>query len=80
MNDDPRKLRHTQKEETASELDHVQKLGGETKEFSSVDELLQHDAKEVVVPPAIAVKLNESISTLPKSPEKPWWKKIFSAQ
>jgi len=26
------------------------------------------------------MKLNESISALPKSPQKPWWKKIFSAQ
>lgn len=75
MNNDSHKLRHAQKEEISSELRGEQKQ--EVVEFSSVDELLQHDATNVQVPPGIAARLNDSIKGLPVAVEKPWWKKIF---
>ena len=73
-------LRQTQKEETSSEIHGQQKQDLETKEFSSVEELLRHDAQKIVVPPGVAAKLNQSISGLPKPAETPWWRRFFSGQ
>lgn len=80
MNNDSRKLRQTQKEEASAELHQQRKQEVETREFSSVEELLRHDAKKIVVPPEVASKLNQSIAGLPKPAEKPWWRRFFSAQ
>jgi hypothetical protein len=71
-------LRHTQKQESTSEHDQQQKQKSEAKEFSSVEELLRHDVAETIVPPGVAIKLNESIANAPK-PEA-WWERFFSRE
>lgn len=47
-------------------------------EFSTAEELLRHDAKTVVVPAAIAQRLNQSIKTRPRS-EGSWWQRLFGS-
>ncbi|MEO5803642.1 MAG: hypothetical protein ABIR24_08930 [Verrucomicrobiota bacterium] len=78
MNNDSSKLRHTQKQASASEQQQQQQQKAEAKEFSSVEELLRHDAAEIVVPPGVAVKLNQSIANSPKP--KVWWQRFFSRE
>ena len=46
------------------------------REFASAEELLRHDASQVVVPPAIAERLSESIQNEPK-PERSWWRRLM---
>ena len=75
MNNDSFRLRHTQKQESTSEQKQQQKT--EAKEFSTVEEILREDSSQTVVPPGIAVRLNESISKLPR-PTSSWWRRIFS--
>jgi hypothetical protein len=77
MNNDSSRLRHTQKQESTSEQKQEQK--SEAKEFSSVEEVLREDSSQTVVPPGIAVRLNESIAKLPK-PSGSWWKRLFSGK
>lgn len=77
MNNDSSRLRHTQKQESTSEQQQQQKF--EAKEFSSVEEMLHEDSAQTAVPPGIAVKLNESISKLPKPPAS-WWQRWFSGK
>jgi hypothetical protein len=74
MNENFSRLRQEQKQE--SEQHQTQEQKSEAREFASVDEMLQHDASQITVPPAIAVRLNESISREPK-PEKSWWQRFF---
>lgn len=71
------KLRQTQKQEAISE--QREKSSG-AKEFSSVEELLRHDAGEIAVPAAVAVKLNESIQQAPPPDAKHWWQRFFSRE
>jgi len=78
MNNDSSKLRHTQKQESTSEHQHQQQQKSEAKEFSSVEELLRHDAAELVVPAGVATKLNQSIANAPKP--KTWWQQFFSRE
>ena len=75
MNENFSKLRHEQKQEQTTEQHQEQKVEG--KEFSSVEEMLRHDAGQVAVPPTIGAKLNESIAKEPK-PATSWWKRLFS--
>jgi hypothetical protein len=79
MNNDSSKLRHTQKQESVSEQQQQQQLKSEAKEFSSVEEMLREDSSQTVVPPGIALKLNESIAKLPK-PTASWWQRFFSRE
>ena len=46
-------------------------------EFASVEEMLRQDAAQIEPPPAIAVRLADSISREPK-PARSWWRKLFS--
>jgi hypothetical protein len=46
------------------------------REFSSVEELLRHDAKEIVVPPAVGKRLAQSIQNLPR-PATSWWRRFL---
>jgi hypothetical protein len=45
------------------------------REFSSVEDMLRHDALHTPVPPNIAFRLRKSIAGLPSS--KPGWLKKF---
>lgn len=78
MNDDSPKLRHTQKQESVSEHEQKQQQKSNAKEFSSVEELLRHDAADIVVPLRVTAKLNQSIANAPKP--KRWWNQFFSRE
>lgn len=46
------------------------------REFTSAEEALREDAKNVTVPPAVEQRLSKSIENLPK-PDRPWWKRLI---
>lgn len=76
MNNEFSRLRHTEKQE--SENQQEQNTQSNAKEFSTVEELLREDAAQTVVPPEIALRLNESIAQTPK--RKSWWRQFFGNQ
>ena len=45
-------------------------------EFSTVEELLRHDAGQVSAPAGIAERLQKSSASFPK-PSRPWWQRLF---
>lgn len=45
-----------------------------TREFTTAEELLRHDATQVQVPPVIAERLTQSIAKLPAKPQS-WWQR-----
>lgn len=45
------------------------------REFATVEELIQTDAEQIAVPPAVTQRLNESIRKEPK-PARSWWRRI----
>ena len=71
------KLEHRQKEETVEE--HDQLAQGQGWEFNSAEEMLRLDAAQTEVPPAVEVRLAESIQQEPAEPADagPWWKRMF---
>lgn len=46
------------------------------REFATTNELLQHDAAQIEVPPVVAERLSKSIEGLPR-PSRSWWQRIF---
>jgi len=46
-------------------------------EFATVEEMLRHDALHTPVPPAIAHRLEDSISKLPAPAERAWWRRLL---
>jgi hypothetical protein len=46
-------------------------------EFSSVEDMLRHDARHTPVPPTIAYRLEESVKQLPPSASRAWWRRFF---
>jgi hypothetical protein len=46
-------------------------------EFATVEELLRQDARDTLVPPIIAQRLEQSLSQLPAPPRRPWWRRIL---
>jgi len=71
----PKKLTSQQK----AEQEQQSALEGQTEaksgmEFSSVEEMLRHDAVHTPVPPNVSRRLAESINR-ETPPEKPWWKR-----
>jgi hypothetical protein len=68
-----RHTRFTSKEQSAAESQTHQTP---SHEFSSVEDMLRHDANQVVVPPRVAHRIEESTRKL--AVEKPaWWKRLF---
>ena len=63
----------SQEQEQVSEAQTQQAT---SREFASTDELLQHDAAQIVVPPAVAERLSQSIQNLPK-PATSWWRRLL---
>jgi len=47
------------------------------REFASPEEMLRYDAKQTVVPPAIAERLRKSAGDLPAPPRTSWWKRLL---
>jgi hypothetical protein len=67
------KLNHREEQHTVNES--VRQAGG--KEFATVEEILQHDALETEVPPAIAHRLADSVAREPTR-ARSWWRRLFS--
>ncbi|MDB6027896.1 MAG: hypothetical protein JWM68_4119 [Verrucomicrobiales bacterium] len=68
------KLRH-QEEQQATQQQHSEQKT-DAKEFSSVDEMLRHDASQTAVPPNVADKLNRSIASEPQPAS--WLKRLVN--
>ena len=58
-----------------SQLSETQLKPGATREFTSAEELLRHDAAHTVVPATVAKRLGASIQLEPK-PERSWWQRL----
>ena len=69
------KLTQQEQEQLAAEQKQTQASGA--KEFSSVEEMLRHDALHTPVPPTIACRLEQSASQLPPPPSRAWWRRFF---
>jgi hypothetical protein len=67
------KLHHRQEQQTVNELG--QHSGG--RDFATVEEMLQQDAAETEVPPAIGHRLADSVAKEPKLASS-WWRRFFS--
>ena len=48
-------------------------------EFETPETMLRHDALHTIVPPAIAVRLQESLGALPPPPPRPWWRRFLGS-
>ncbi len=76
MDSKPRKLRQQTNEELAQEKElSAQQQQHVVREFKTVEELLQHDAEQTVVPPHIAARVQESIAREPQP--RGWWGRLF---
>ena len=58
------------------QLAQVKSQQTSAREFASVEEVLQHDAQQTLVPPAIAERLDRSVQEI-APPEPSWWQRIF---
>lgn len=66
-------------EQKSQEQEHVAEVQSQqttTREFTSPEELLKHDAAQTLVPPAVADRLAQSLRNEPK-PERSWWRRMF---
>ena len=66
-------------EQKSQEQEHVAETQSQqtyAREFTSPEELLQLDAAQTPVPPAVANRLADSLRTEPK-PERSWWRRMF---
>jgi hypothetical protein len=59
---------HAQEQHTKREPGH---------EFASVEELLQYDARQTVVPPRVGENLQKSIAAEPRLPARSWWRRLI---
>jgi hypothetical protein len=71
------KLTPQEQEQLAAQLQQAQSSGA--LEFSSVEDMLRHDALHTPVPPAIAARLEESVKQLPPSSSRGWWRRFFGS-
>jgi hypothetical protein len=67
------KLTTNQQEDHTSEMRAAKTAG---QEFSSVEELLRHDAGQTVVPPGIAQRLSQSVNE-GEAPRRAWWRRLW---
>jgi hypothetical protein len=58
------------------ELANFQTTQNSVQEFSTVEELLRHDAKQTSAPGSIADRLQKSSAGFPK-PARSWWQRLF---
>jgi hypothetical protein len=63
-----------QEQEQHAALQQSQQKSG--LEFSSVEEMLRHDALHTPVPPSVAHRLQQSVGPTTLQP-RPWWKRLF---
>jgi hypothetical protein len=75
--DAPKKLTARQQQELAEQVARGQQFQAEpAREFSSVDEMLRHDALHTPVPPSVEMRLQESVEKEGLKPA-PWWRRLF---
>ena len=74
--DPQKKLVSKQKAEEQQDLVQQQALQPGAHEFTSVDEMLRHDAVHTPVPPTIAQRLEKSVAQLPV-PARSWWRRLL---
>jgi hypothetical protein len=70
------KQRTEQKSQEQEHVAETQSQQTSAREFTSAEELLQHDATQIAVPPTVANRLADSLRSEPK-PERSWWRRIF---
>ncbi len=73
--DPQKKLNTQQKAEEEQQVARQQQT--EAHEFSSVEEMLRHDALHTPVPPTIAYRLEQSIAREPPPAKPGWWRKFL---
>ena len=66
-------FRPEHKQEQAAEQQMAQNT---VQEFATTEDLLRFDARQTVVPAAIAERLQKSSADLPK-PNRSWWQRLF---
>jgi hypothetical protein len=77
MNPDPaQKLRQRQSEESTAGQEQSAENTQAAQEYSTVEELLRHDAAENRVPPEVAHRLNASLAAEPRRAQS-WLKRLF---
>ena len=69
--------RTEQKSQEQEQIAETHSQQTSTREFATTEELLQHDAAQTVVPPAVADRLAHSLRNEPKQ-ERSWWRRMFS--
>ncbi len=75
--DEPKKLTTRQQAREQEELSASRKAQTETgRDFASVEEMLRHDALHTIVPPTVAVRLQQSVQQEGLKPA-PWWRRFF---
>jgi hypothetical protein len=67
------KFNSGQEQELAAHHQATQNSG---REFSTVEELLRHDAAQTSAPASIAERLQKSSAWFPK-PARSWWQRLF---
>lgn len=68
-----------QSEEQHHQVSEQQSLQPAVHEFSGAEELLRYDAQQTPVPPAIAQRLQQSISELPAPARQSWWRRLLGS-
>ena len=76
MNQRKKLTSQQQTEEQLYSAEQRQQSQSEQK-FSTVEEMLRHDALHTPVPPAIARRLQDSLAQLPSPPPRSWWQRFF---
>jgi hypothetical protein len=77
MNPQKKSITHQQAEEQQVSQHDQQTQPSSACEFASVEEMLRRDARDTPVPPAIVRRLEQSVSQLPPSPKRRWWRRIL---
>jgi hypothetical protein len=72
-----RESKLTQQEQEQLAAAQQQAQAPAPKEFASVEEMLRHDALHTPVPPPIAHRLEASVSQLPPTASRGWWRRFF---
>jgi hypothetical protein len=72
-----RQTKLTQQEQEQLSAAQQQQQAAPAQEFATVEEMLRHDALHTPVPPAIAHRLEESVSKLPPPSGRAWWRRFF---
>jgi hypothetical protein len=72
-----RQIKLTEREQAQLAAAQQQNQSSKPHEFTSVEEMLRHDALHTPVPPAIAHRLEESVKQLPPPSSRGWWRRFF---